>query len=114
MFIFFSFWSAQVTIASQYNATGVILYSDPNDYAAEGVDKVYPDTWWLPPTGVQRGTVYDDNGDPLTPGYPSTDSAYRLDIENVENLPQIPSHPIGYGDAEPLLRLESVVIPNML
>lgn len=98
------FRGTKVTIAASYNATGVILYSDPKDYAAEGVDKVYPDTWWLPPTGVQRGTVYDSNGDPLTPGYPSTDSAYRLEIENAAGLPTLPSHPIGYGDAQHLLR----------
>jgi len=98
------FRGSKVAIAASYNATGVILFNDPKDYAAEGVDKVYPNTWWLPPTGVQRGTVYPGVGDPLTPGYPATESAYRLTEENADGLPSIPSHPIGYKDAEPLLR----------
>lgn len=64
----------QVVLAAQYGAVGVAMYTDPADYAAEGTDTedVYPHTWWLPPTGVQRGTVYAENGDPLTPGFPAT------------------------------------------
>ena len=84
-----------MNIATSYNATGVILYSDPKDYAAEGVDKVYPDTWWLPPTGVQRGTVYYGEGDPLTPGYPATGkwSIYSLGkLFHMIHLQQTPYH----------------------
>ena len=49
------------------------MYSDPADYTGlnDGDDRVYPDTWWLPPDGVQRGSVFTGAGDPLTPGYPS-------------------------------------------
>lgn len=61
-----------MAIAASHNATGVILYSDPSDSAVEGMDNVYPKSWWLPPTGVQRGNVRMASGDPLTPGYPST------------------------------------------
>lgn len=53
-------------------AKGIVLYSDPADYCAEGV-KPYPDGWNLPGGGAQRGNVLNLNGagDPLTPGYPA-------------------------------------------
>uniref|UniRef100_A0A8B9F8C3 N-acetylated alpha-linked acidic dipeptidase 2 n=1 Tax=Amazona collaria TaxID=241587 RepID=A0A8B9F8C3_9PSIT len=55
-------------------ARGIILYSDPADYCAPGVD-AYPDGWNLPGGGAQRGNVLNLNGagDPLTPGYPAKD-----------------------------------------
>lgn len=52
-------------------AIGVILFSDPDDITAGDIDKVYPDDWWLPPSGAQRGSIYIGVGDPLTPGYPA-------------------------------------------
>lgn len=63
----------EVQIAASFGAVGLILYSDPADYSINSSETVYPDSWWLPGTGVQRGTVYTGTkGDPLTPGYPST------------------------------------------
>ena len=60
-------------IAASFGAIGLILYSDPADYSLNSNVDVYPDSWWLPGTGVQRGTLYTGtDGDPLTPGYPST------------------------------------------
>lgn len=46
---------------------------DPEDYAKQGVDKVYPHYNWMPSTGVQRGNIKNSpiRGDPQTPGYPS-------------------------------------------
>lgn len=58
-------------LAAKYGAIGVILYSDPADYSESGNEAVFPDSWWLPGTGVQRGTVMMGDGDPLTPGYPA-------------------------------------------
>lgn len=67
----------QVRLAASYGAIGIVLYSDPADYSLEPNDPVYPDSWWLPGTGVQRGTVYSKlDGDPLTPGYPSTGETF--------------------------------------
>ncbi|PIK52126.1 putative N-acetylated-alpha-linked acidic dipeptidase 2 isoform X1 [Apostichopus japonicus] len=57
--------------AHLYGAIGLILYSDPADYAIYGVDQVYPDTVFLPSTGVQRGNIITEQGDPLTQGYPA-------------------------------------------
>ena len=88
--------------AEIFGAAGIILYSDPHDYAHRDTHNFYPDSWWLPPTGVQRGSVCI-KGDPLTPGQPSIESAYRIKQEDA-GLPTIPVHPISYGDAQILLQ----------
>ncbi|XP_077994025.1 N-acetylated-alpha-linked acidic dipeptidase 2-like [Glandiceps talaboti] len=103
--------------AEQNGAIGLIIYSDPADYAVGGVtdDEVYPNDWWLPGTGAQRGNLHvsDHKGDPLTPGYPANDYAYRTTVED-SPLPSIPVHPIGYGDAKMFLRElgDSVSLPD--
>lgn len=69
----------QAKFAESFGCSGLILYTDPADYnlgqsPGSGSGLVYPDTWWLPPSGVQRGTVKQSSGgvgDPLTPEYPS-------------------------------------------
>lgn len=65
-------WVCQVKNAMLAGAKGIVLYSDPADYCAEGV-KPYPEGWNLPGGGAQRGNVLNLNGagDPLTPGYPA-------------------------------------------
>ncbi|NWX88304.1 FOLH1 carboxypeptidase, partial [Nothoprocta pentlandii] len=95
----------KVKNAELAGAKGVILYSDPADYCAPGVNP-YPAGWNLPGGGAQRGNVLNLNGagDPLTPGYPAKEYTYRLDKASGVGLPKIPVHPIGYHDAESLLR----------
>uniref|UniRef100_A0A8B9PCX5 glutamate carboxypeptidase II n=1 Tax=Apteryx owenii TaxID=8824 RepID=A0A8B9PCX5_APTOW len=95
----------KVKNAELAGAKGVILYSDPADYCAPGVNP-YPTGWNLPGGGAQRGNVLNLNGagDPLTPGYPAKEYTYRLDKASGIGLPKIPVHPIGYHDAESLLR----------
>ncbi|XP_053312527.1 putative N-acetylated-alpha-linked acidic dipeptidase isoform X1 [Spea bombifrons] len=95
----------KVKNAQKAGAIGLILYSDPADYCAPGVDP-YPDGWNLPGGGVQRGNILNLNGagDPLTPGYPSKEYTYRYNEKDGAGLPAIPVHPIGYNDAEHLLR----------
>jgi N-acetylated-alpha-linked acidic dipeptidase len=72
---------------------------DPADYAQDPDHKVFPETWWLPGSGTQRGTTLEGDSDPLTPNYPSTATAYRIPEASSPMLPQIPVHPIGYNDA---------------
>ncbi|XP_034614873.1 N-acetylated-alpha-linked acidic dipeptidase 2-like isoform X2 [Trachemys scripta elegans] len=86
-------------------AKGIILYSDPADYCAPGVDP-YPNGWNLPGGGAQRGNVLNLNGagDPLTPGYPAKEYTFRSEVDEGVGIPKIPVHPIGYHDAEILLR----------
>uniref|UniRef100_A0A9J8C2X1 Glutamate carboxypeptidase 2 n=1 Tax=Cyprinus carpio carpio TaxID=630221 RepID=A0A9J8C2X1_CYPCA len=86
-------------------AKGIVLFSDPADYCADGVEP-YPDGWNLPGGGAQRGNVLNLNGagDPLTPGYPAKEYTYRSSLEDAVGLPKIPVHPIGYHDAVHLLK----------
>uniref|UniRef100_A0A6I8S4C2 Glutamate carboxypeptidase 2 n=1 Tax=Xenopus tropicalis TaxID=8364 RepID=A0A6I8S4C2_XENTR len=95
----------KVSNAQKAGAIGIILYSDPVDYCAPGVEP-YPDGWNLPGGGAQRGNVLNLNGagDPLTPGYPAKEYTYRYNEKDGVGLPRIPVHPIGYHDAEALLR----------
>ncbi|XP_039864744.1 N-acetylated-alpha-linked acidic dipeptidase 2 [Simochromis diagramma] len=93
-------------------AKGIIMFSDPADYWADGIQP-YPDGWNLPGRGVQRGNVLNLNGagDPLTPGYPAKEYTYRVSPEDGVGLPNIPVHPIGFHDAFRLLNNMGGEIP---
>nr|XP_054759641.1 N-acetylated-alpha-linked acidic dipeptidase 2-like [Lytechinus pictus] len=99
-----NFRGQKVYNAQIAGAAGVIIYSDPVNHAHDGTEAVYPNDWWLPDSGVQRGSVFvgSSSGDPVTPGYPSKPFMYRLN-ESDPSLPTIPVHPISYGDAQQLL-----------
>uniref|UniRef100_A0A8C6D403 N-acetylated alpha-linked acidic dipeptidase 2 n=1 Tax=Moschus moschiferus TaxID=68415 RepID=A0A8C6D403_MOSMO len=68
-------------------AKGIILYSDPVDYSAPGVQP-YPKGWNLPGTAAQRGNVLNLNGagDPLTPGYPAKGTSSLLQAATTNML----------------------------
>ncbi|XP_068342575.1 probable glutamate carboxypeptidase LAMP1 [Pyrus communis] len=97
-----------VQIAYEAGAIGVLVYSDRKDYGGGGCGaKWFPDDKWLPPSGVQVGTVYNGLGDPTTPGWASTEECERLSDEEVEksgDVPLIPSLPISAVDGETILR----------
>ena len=102
-------------VAQENGAIGCIIYSDPMEDGYYQGD-VYPKGAFKSEYGVQRGSVMDMPvypGDPLTPGYgTNTADAKRLDRSEATNLLKIPVIPIGYKDAEPLLRaLEGPVAP---
>ena len=61
--------------AEEYGCIGLILFSDSADYAREWIGP-YPESWYLPKTGAQRGTTHLEEGDPETPFYPSIPGAY--------------------------------------
>lgn len=66
--------------AEQFGCAALILYSDPADYTVPG-EGVYPDTWHLPGTGAQRGTLNLVKGDPQTLHYPSIrKSKHNFDV----------------------------------
>jgi len=96
----------KVSNCEKVGAIGVILYSDPAEVAPFGVEEeaVYPNTMFLPESGIQRGSVFIGDGDPASPGYASIQGAYRYNINETHGLPGIPSQPIGYGDAKELLK----------
>ena len=103
-------------VAWEHGAVGCLIYSDPADdgYAEE---RTFPDGPMRPPDGVQRGSVMDFPhaypGDPLTPEVGATAEAKRLDIKDAKNLARIPTLPISYSDATPLLKaLTGPVAPS--
>lgn len=88
--------------AEKHGAVGLIIYSDPADDGYTRGD-VYPSGPMRPSNGIQRGSVMNPNGDPSTPGYPSTANARRIPLSQME-VPRIPVLPMSYGNAAELLR----------
>jgi N-acetylated-alpha-linked acidic dipeptidase len=101
-----NFRGVKAHLAEQRGAAGVVIYSDPKD---DGFVKgpVYPNGPFRPADGIQRGSIqylFYYPGDPLTPGAPSVPGTDRLDPSQAADLPHIPTTPISYSEAEPLLR----------
>ncbi|KAH0832602.1 hypothetical protein AYO21_06004 [Fonsecaea monophora] len=102
------FRGLKVKNAQDNGMIGCIIFTDTaddgniteaNGYAA------YPDGPARNPTSVQRGSVEFLStypGDPETPGYPSKFDSPRSDRSVV--TPQIPSLPISWKDAQPLIQ----------
>jgi N-acetylated-alpha-linked acidic dipeptidase len=88
--------------AEKHGAAGLLIYSDPADDGYMRGD-VYPGGPMRPSHGIQRGSVMNPNGDPSTPGYPSTTNARRISLAQMD-IPRIPVLPISYGNASELLR----------
>jgi N-acetylated-alpha-linked acidic dipeptidase len=100
-----SFRGVKAQQAELHGAKGLLIYSDPED---DGFTRgaVYPEGPWRPADSFQRGSIqyiFNYPGDPLTPGEPSVPGTRRLAPEDAGNLPRIPTTPITYGDAQPLL-----------
>jgi N-acetylated-alpha-linked acidic dipeptidase len=101
--------------AERRGAAAILFYSDPEqDGYVQG--EILPKGPWGPPDHFQRGAnVYDFivPGDPLTPGWPSTDRAKRIKPEQSKILPKIPSLPLSYQDVWPVLEaLQGPVVPK--
>ncbi|EEP76509.1 conserved hypothetical protein [Uncinocarpus reesii 1704] len=101
------FRGVKVKNAQDYEMIGCVIFTDPGDdgevteangYAA------YPHGPARNPTSVQRGSVQFLSyfpGDPTTPGYPSKADAPRKDTTDA--VPKIPSLPISWKEAVPIL-----------
>jgi len=104
------FRGLKVRAAELFGCVGTIIFTDPaNDgpLNKSHIPESYPKGPWSSPSTVQRGSVNFMSiapGDPLTPGYPATRDAPRLARNETTNLPSIPSLPISWEDALPLLR----------
>ncbi|KAL3916396.1 MAG: hypothetical protein SGILL_005199, partial [Bacillariaceae sp.] len=106
------FRGLKVRNAQQRGAVSVLIYSDPAD-DGYSIGKVYPEGPWRPPSGVQRGSVQFNSacaGDPLR-----ADPRYRTQlntsvqelcgVDSIQELiPSIPSLPLSYRDALPILQ----------
>jgi N-acetylated-alpha-linked acidic dipeptidase len=113
-----NFRGVKVYIAQERGAAGVLIYSDPADDGYFRGDK-YPKGPYRPDTGVQRGSVqflFKYPGDASTPGVASTSDLPESKRENpatAANMPQIPSTPLSYHDAEPILEaLTGPAVPH--
>lgn len=102
------FRGLKVKNAQDFGAVAAVIFLDPGDdgemTVANGYE-AYPNGPARNPTAVQKGsTLFLSTypGDPTTPGYPSHEDAPRADISEV--IPKIPSLPISYSAAEPLLQ----------
>ncbi|KAF2196388.1 glutamate carboxypeptidase 2 [Delitschia confertaspora ATCC 74209] len=102
------FRGLKVKNAQEHGMIGVVIFSDPSDDGnvteAKGV-ATYPNGPARNPTSVQRGSVQFLSiypGDPTTPGYASKVDSPRSDKS--ENVPKIPSIPISWLDAQPILQ----------
>jgi N-acetylated-alpha-linked acidic dipeptidase len=109
------FRGVKTYVAERHGAAGVLIFSDPADDGYRQGDP-YPKGPWRPATGVQRGSILyltEYAGDPLTPGAAATKSAKRLAMKDAPTLPRIPTTPISYEDATPILEnLSGPVAPN--
>ncbi|KAH7024884.1 uncharacterized protein B0I36DRAFT_416718 [Microdochium trichocladiopsis] len=102
------FRGLKVKNAQDHGAIAAVLFSDPGDdgnmTVANGYE-AYPDGPARSPHSVQKGSTLflsTSPGDPTTPGYPSHKDAPRADTSEV--IAKIPSIPISYAAAEPLLK----------
>ncbi|KAJ5550975.1 hypothetical protein N7461_005673 [Penicillium sp. DV-2018c] len=97
----------KIKAAELAGAVGCIIYSDPaQDGFVQG--PTYPEGRYMPKDGVQRGGVSMMSqvvGDVLSPGWASTPGEKRrLSPEESPGLPKIPSLPLAWRDAQPLLQ----------
>ncbi|KAJ0031470.1 hypothetical protein Pint_13293 [Pistacia integerrima] len=94
--------------AFEAGAIGALIYTDRKDFGGGSGDaRWFPDDKWMPPSGVQVGSVYDGVGDPTTPGWASTEGCERISNEEVEktgDVPLIPSLPIPSQDGHIIMR----------
>ena len=103
-----NFRGVKVLLAQEHRAAGLIMYSDPADDGWKRGDK-YPDGPWRPDTAVQRGSIgfiFQHPGDPTTPGVasvPSLPDGQRTSPEKSTQLPKIPTTPLSYADAWPIM-----------
>ncbi|WP_260738452.1 M28 family metallopeptidase [Tunturiibacter lichenicola] len=105
-----NFRGIKTYIAQQYGAKGVLIYSDPADDGYFRGD-MYPKGPWRPESAVQRGSIqflpiYP--GDPTTPGVASTaelSDSKRIPQDKLQNNQAvIPTNPLSYKDAAPILK----------
>uniref|UniRef100_A0A2K6AG66 Aminopeptidase NAALADL1 n=1 Tax=Mandrillus leucophaeus TaxID=9568 RepID=A0A2K6AG66_MANLE len=104
---------AKAVNAAKHGVAGVLVYTDPADIN-DGLslpNETFPNSWYLPPSGVERGSYYKYFGDPLTPYLPAIPSSFRLDLANVSGFPPIPTQPIVCSLGCPAHNLNGTLAP---
>ncbi|XP_074525506.1 aminopeptidase NAALADL1 [Halichoeres trimaculatus] len=98
--------AAKAINAAPFGVVGVLVYTDPlemNDGRMSDENETYPHSWYLPPSGVERGSYNTHYGDLLTPYLAAKEDTYRIHPEDITGLPPIPIQPIGFEDAYKLI-----------
>lgn len=95
----------KVSLAEEFGAKGVIIYTDLAEDGTSMTGQLsYPHGPAREPSSIQRGSVENlsiQPGDPLTPFTPAYKHAKRVEPKSI---PGIPSLPISWNDAQPLLK----------
>ncbi|RDL33326.1 uncharacterized protein BP5553_08765 [Venustampulla echinocandica] len=101
------FRGLKVKRAGELGMVGAVIFTDPGDDGPISDDDgvgTYPNGPARNPSSVQRGSTQYLSvapGDPTTPGYPSKPGVPREPVDG--KIPNIPSIPISYADAIPIL-----------
>jgi N-acetylated-alpha-linked acidic dipeptidase len=83
-------------------AAAAVVYTDPLQYGGAPGEGWFPDSRWLPPSGVQVGSLFRGVGDPTTPMWASSEGCERVSVEeamNTDDMPLIPALPVSAQDA---------------
>ena len=106
-----SFRGIKAREAQKRGAVALLIYTDPADDGFARGD-VYPEGPMRPMEGVQRGSVFNGTGDPLTPGYASKPGAPRINVAQTD-LPKIPVVPVSAANATVLMQqMRGTEIPS--
>lgn len=106
----------QIGLAQLVGAKALLLYPDPAEFHPTlAQNTVTSSPWWLPNDGTPSlSALANILGDPQTPGYPATSSAYRLPEDQLA-LPQIPVQTISASVARLILeRLGGVPVEKSM
>ncbi|KAJ8285530.1 hypothetical protein GJAV_G00027880 [Gymnothorax javanicus] len=93
---------AKAINAFPFGVIGVLVYTDPkdiNDGLMSDKNETYPHSWYLPPSGVERGSFGSQFGDLRTPYLAAKEHTYRIPEADIKGIPPIPIQPIGFEDA---------------
>ncbi|TVU35166.1 hypothetical protein EJB05_17042, partial [Eragrostis curvula] len=83
-------------------AAAAVVYTDPLQYGGAPGEGWFPDARWLPPSGVQVGSLFRGQGDPTTPLWASSEGCERVSVEDAmttDYMPLIPALPVSARDA---------------
>ncbi|KAM3932006.1 aminopeptidase NAALADL1-like [Leptodactylus fuscus] len=101
--------------AAKFGVIGVVIYTDPRDIndGKSNPSETYPYSWYMPPSGVERGSFKENFGDQLTPYFPAKEFTYRIPESEIKGISDIPAQPIGFEDARTLIcELDGPEAPN--